>query len=40
MNCPQCASTTTKEQTKQTSLGSRTFRERLAALQALRMVAS
>jgi transposase-like protein len=26
MNCPHCASTTTKEQTKQTSLGYRTFR--------------
>ncbi len=26
MNCPQCASTTTKEQTKKTSLGYRTFR--------------
>jgi putative transposase len=26
MNCPHCASTTTKEQTKQTSLGYQTFR--------------
>lgn len=26
MNCPHCASTSTKEQTKQTSLGYRTFR--------------
>ena len=26
MNCPHCASTATKEQTKQTSLGYRTFR--------------
>jgi putative transposase len=26
MNCPHCASTATKERTKQTSLGSRTFR--------------
>ncbi len=26
MNCPYCASTATKQQTKQTSLGYRTFR--------------
>ena len=26
MNCPHCASTATKEQTKKTSLGYRTFR--------------
>ncbi len=26
MNCPHCASTATKEQTKKTSHGSRTFR--------------
>jgi hypothetical protein len=26
MNCPRCASTATKEQTKNTSLGYRTFR--------------
>ncbi|HEY4384478.1 MAG TPA: IS6 family transposase, partial [Ktedonobacteraceae bacterium] len=26
MNCPHCASTSTKEQTQKTTLGSRTFR--------------